>query len=53
MTKTEQQAVQALWNLACSVATPEQIKQVAERFDIELWKLEGYYFDSIDAAGDR
>jgi DNA-binding IscR family transcriptional regulator len=53
MTTQQQQALQALWDLASSVATPEQVKQVAEQFDIEPWQLEGFYFDSIEAWGDE
>ncbi len=29
-------------------ATPELIKLVADKFDIEPWILEGYYFERLD-----
>lgn len=48
-----QNAVAQLWLIAASIATPQQIKETADRFDLEAWQLEGAYFESIDAAGNE
>jgi hypothetical protein len=47
MDKQVKAAVQALYELASSVATPEQM------FEVEVWAVEGYYFEYVELAGDR
>lgn len=46
-------AIRKLFELACTVATAAQIKQVAEEFDVEVWQLEGFYFDAVDASAEE
>jgi hypothetical protein len=53
MDKQVKAAVQALYELASSVATPEQMLEVAEKFEVEVWAVEGYYFEYVELAGDR
>jgi len=48
----------ALTDLICTahgygIATSEQIAQVASKHDMEPWKLEGFYFDATETAGDE
>lgn len=37
---------------ASGEATPEQIRRVGERFDVELHTLEGLYLDMVDRLAD-
>ena len=53
MTAQMKKAVQAVYDLASSVATPEQIKQVADEYEVEVWQLEGYYFDYVAATEEQ
>jgi hypothetical protein len=48
----EQSAVRFLFDVACNDATPEQMLAVAEKFDVEVWTLEGLYLDAVDALAD-
>jgi hypothetical protein len=53
MEKQMTAALAALWALAASIATPEQIKQVADQYEVEAWQLEGFYFDAVEQSGDE
>jgi hypothetical protein len=51
MTKQLTAALCALVDFAGGYnATPAQILEIANRFEIEAWVLEGAVFDAIDAA---
>ncbi len=52
MTKEMQAALQELWTLASSVASPEQIQIVATKHDVEAWALEGHYFDEVERCSE-
>lgn len=41
-----QQAVSYLFGIACNDATPQQILEVAEKFEVEVHTLEGTYLDA-------
>jgi len=34
-------------------ATPAQVLEVATRYEIEPWDLEGMYFDATETAGEQ
>jgi hypothetical protein len=34
-------------------ATPEQIKAAAEKYEVEVWAVEGYYLDAVDRLADE
>ena len=33
-------------------ATPAQLLEVAEKYDVEVWSLEGLYLDAVDKSAD-
>lgn len=35
------------------LATPEQLLATAEKFEIEVWALEGFYLDEVAATADE
>lgn len=48
-TKTAmQQALESLFAVGGCAANDEQIAAAAAKFEVEVWKLEGFYFDEID-----
>ena len=52
MDDSVRRAVQALWDMAASDATPEQIREIATAYQVETWKLEGAYFEEIERAAN-
>ena len=34
------------------LATPEQLLATAEKYEVEVWALEGAYLDEVDANAD-
>jgi len=59
MTKQMRKAVNELHVLAIDsnrgtgCASPEQILQVAEKYEFECWKLESEYLDDADRLADE
>ena len=43
-----QKALAELWAVAASEATAAQIFDIANKHGVEVWQLEGFYFDEIE-----
>jgi hypothetical protein len=47
-----QQAVAHLFEIGTTVATPQQILETANKFDVEVWRLEGFYLDAVEDCSE-
>jgi hypothetical protein len=48
-----QQALAALFEAGACDASAEQIAEIASRFGVETWKLEGFYFDEVERIANE
>lgn len=48
-----QQAIAKLFEIANCSATPEQMLEVANEFEVEVWALEGLYLDAVDKLANE
>lgn len=50
-----QKAIAELFEIqnGSGMATPEQLLATAEKYEVEVWSLEGLYLDAVDASADE
>lgn len=45
-------AVAELFKIGCCVATPSQILEIANKYELEAWFLESEYLEAVDQAAE-
>ena len=50
---TMRTAVAELFKIGCTAATPNQILEIAQKYEVEVWKLESEYLDEVDRCAEE
>jgi hypothetical protein len=51
--RTMRIAVSELFKIGCTTATPNQILEVAQKHELEVWLLESEYLDEVDRCAEE